>query len=429
MILLGLLVEGVLVIVMAGLAAPALAEKPRPGTSPVAEDPTRLLNNSVSYTRVQTVTLQPLSMRDIYATIYTTTFQFEMLDYELPRYVQVPTDAIVHEVSCSPIIPPCNITFDRVEYRYTFSGTGKARVYLHYDAFGRAMRSPGSRLVTLQYPAGPRDRPDEYFQLTNTIRFGRPFDPKLTLWWADPPGYVRDKDSLLWVLPSTPRLTFTVAFTEPLLGADLVIDRLEVSTERPAVGQMVRYTAVVRNQGDYETGRPVLAELFVRPYVLGPPVVLTDHVGGWLWVDEQGNTHAHGLDALFKWYFQLEHQIYLPLVLRASTSGCAGAAATDGPWVPGSWWWPGLKPEKVITGTTAFPWPEECGAQVCGVWAKVDPTYLEFGGGYEWYGSNPEGLNCHVGIDGLPTCEEERNNIAAAFTRFLIYLPAVLRGQ
>jgi len=48
---------------------------------------------------------------------------------------------------------------------------------------------------------------------------------------------------------------------------------------------------------------------------------------------------------------------------------------------------------------------------------------------YEWWGYNPEGLDCGLGEDGLPTCDEEGNNVAAAFTRSSIYLPVVLCGQ
>jgi len=98
--------------------------------------------------------------------------------------------------------------------------------------------------------------------------------------------------------------------------------------------------------------------------------------------------------------------------------------------LPGSYWWPGLRPGEVITGVTSFPWPEEeCGAEMCGAWAKVDPSYLDVGVVYEWWGYNPEGLDCGLEENGLPTCEEEMNNVAAAFTRFMTYLPAVIRGQ
>lgn len=60
---------------------------------------------------------------------------------------------------------------------------------------------------------------------------------------------------------------------------------------------------------------------------------------------------------------------------------------------------------------TFFPWPEECGTQVCGVWAKVDPTYLDVGIVYGWWGYNPEGFDCELDEDRQPTCEEEKNNI------------------
>jgi len=423
LILLGLLLEGVLVVVAAGLSAPALAGGPGPDTLPLAESPTRLLNASVSYTRVQVVTLQPLPLHDIYATAYTTIFQFEIVDYELPRYVQVPSDAITKEVSCIPAVPPCVIIWDPLNHRYYFSGTGKAHVYLHYDTSSRAMRSPGSRLVTLQYPVGPVEA-GALIRLTNTVIFSRSadFGRQLEPAFVAPTGSTHNEEDhwLRWVFTSTPRLEFTAIFTEPLLGSDLVMDRLEMSPERPEVGQTVHYTAVVRNQGDYGTGRAVLAELFVRPYALGPPVVLTDHVGGW---------SLAGEDALFKWYSPALYQVYLPLVTRAYQAGSSGAHASVQAGLSGSYWWSGLEPGEVITGMTSFPWPEECGARECGVWAKVDPSYMEVGAVYQWWGYNPEGLDCGLGEDGLPTCEEESNNIAAAFTRFLIYMPAVLRGQ
>ncbi len=311
----------------------------------------------------------------------------------------------------------------------TFAGTGRGTIYLEYDTRSRALRDHGSRAINLTYPVGP-DHPDP-FSLTNTIIFSRDFNPPLLLGTSiSPPGYTYDEGShtLQWVFTSTPWLGFTATFTEPLLGSDLVVDRLEMSPDHPEVGQTVHYTAVVRNQGDYGTGRAVLAGLFVRPYALGPPVVLTDHVGGWSWIDEYGRARGYAEDALFKWYFPAPYQVYLPLVIRAYQAGSGGGAASARASLPGSYWWSGLRPGEVITGVTSFAWPEECGAQMCGAWAKVDPSYLDVGVVYEWWGYNPEGLDCDL-EDGLPTCEEESNNIAAAFARFMIYLPAVIRGQ
>lgn len=57
-----------------------------------------------------------------------------------------------------------------------------------------------------------------------------------------------------------------------------------------------------------------------------------------------------------------------------------GARASTQVLFPGSYWYHGLRPGEVITGVTFFSWPEECGTQICRVWAKVDPTYLDVGG-------------------------------------------------
>jgi len=384
------------------------------------------------YNRMQTTTLHLPHQSRIYDTVFTTTFQIGIEKYVLGSWLRMPTDAITKAASCIPTDPPtatCQIIWG--QHVVTFAGTGRGTVYLEYDTRSRAWRDPDSRIITLTYPVGPFD-PQAEFGLTNTVLFSRTLKPFLTPGaLITPPGYTYDEENrtLQWTLTRTPRLEFTVTFTEPLLGSDLVIDRLEMSPERPTVGQMVHYTAVVRNQGAYGSGRAILAELFVRPYVLGPPIVLTDHVGGWAWVDKHGIERGYGEDALFKWYAPAPYQVYLPLVVREHRAGSAPPVANAGAWLPGSYWWPGLRSGEVITGVTSFQWPEECGTQVCGVWAKVDPSYLEVGVVYEWWGYNPEGLDCGQGEDGLPTCDEERNNIAAAFTRFLIYLPAVLRGQ
>jgi len=420
-----LFLGGALTIGLLLLMSPGVQSAP-----PVSSASTRGLpvssQETLFYNRVQTVTFHAPSLSDIYTTTFTTTFQIQIMDYHLGDWLRFPTDAVTRTASCIPTSPPpptgtCQVLWGT--HVVTFAGAGRGTIHLEYDTRSRAWRDPGSRAITLAYPVGPFS-PTLWFSLTNTVIFSRSadFGRQLEPAFVTPTGSVHNEEDhwLRWVFTSTPRLEFTAIFTEPLLGSDLVMDRLEMSPEHPEVGQTVHYTAVVRNQGDYVTGRAVLAELFVRPYTLGPPVVLTDHVGGW---------SLAGEDALFKWYSPAPYQVYLPLVTRAYQAGSSGAHASVQAGLPGSYWWPGLEPGEVITGVTSFPWPEECGARECGVWAKVDPSYMEVGAVYQWWGYNPEGLDCGLGEDGLPTCEEESNNIAAAFTRFLIYVPAVLRGQ
>jgi len=407
------------------LLMPSIAQSASP--APSASMRELFVSSELIYNRVQTVTLHAPASSDVYTTAFTTTFQIQIMNYNLGDWLRFPTDAVTRAASCEDN-PTCQIIWGT--HVVTFAGTGKGTIYLEYDTRSRALRNQGSRAINLTYPVGP-DRP-EPFSLTNTIVFSRTFDPPLLLGTSiAPPGYTYDEEShtLQWVFTSTPRLGFTAIFTEPLLGSDLVVDRVEMSPDHPEVGQTVHYTAVVRNQGPYGAGRAVLAELFVRPYALGPPVVLTDHVGGWTWIDEYGRQRGYAEDALFKWYFPAPYQIYLPLVLRSYRAGAGSAPASTRGWLPGSYWWPGLVSGEVITGVTSFPWPEECGDQTCGVWAKVDPSYLDVGIVYEWWGYNPEGLDCGLGEDGLPTCDEEGNNVAAAFTRSSIYLPVVLCGQ
>jgi hypothetical protein len=153
--------------------------------------------------------------------------------------------------------------------------------------------------------------------------------------------------------------------------------------------------------GPYETGRAILAELLVRPLAYGAPTVLTDHNGGWAWWDSNWGTVGYYEDALFKWY--------------------SGSVSTD------RYWWAGLQPGEVVTGTTVLTWPLKCGEQPCGAWAKVDPSYLELGEAYEWWGYNPEGFQCDKTEGFVPTCREEANNIASAFK--YVYLPLVLRNS
>ncbi|MDY6876861.1 MAG: hypothetical protein SWK90_11765 [Chloroflexota bacterium] len=424
LILIGLLLEG-MVILMVGLSVSICAAAPMAGRSPaVGGMPSLATSSAITMTRIQTVTLHEPPGFHIYATDLTTTIQFKITDYPLGSgtWIMLPTDAVTHEVTCQGN-PTCQISYSVPDTIY-FLGTGEAVIYVDYSTASRARRIAGSRVISLTYGVG---NPDIQFGLTNTIYYSRTFDRGLVPWLIEPSGYEQQLDALRWVT-NVQRVRFTAAFTEPLLGSDLVIDHLDMGPDYPEVGQTVRYTAVVRNRGDYGTGRAVLAELFVRPYALGPPVVLTDHVGGWTWIDEDGRERGYAEDALFKWYAPAPYQVYLPLVIRTHQAGSGGDTASTHALLPGSYWWPGLEPGEVITGVTSFPWPDECGTQVCGVWAKVDPSYLDVGVVYEWWGYNPEGLDCGL-EDGLPTCEEESNNVAAAFTRFLTYIPVVLRDQ
>jgi hypothetical protein len=428
LILMGLLLEGVVILVI-GLSVSICAAAPVAGELPLVEGlPSPATSSAITMTRIQTVTLHEPSGFHIYATDLTTTIQYKILGWPLglDRWIVLPADAIIHAVTCQEN-PNCEISYS-VPNRIYFLGTGEATIYVDYRTTSRARRIAGSRAISLTYGVGARDDPDTRFELTNTIHFSRTFDPGLTPWLIEPPGYEEQLSALRWIT-NVQWIRFTAVFTEPLLGSDLVVDRLEMSPEYPEVDQTVHYTAVVRNQGDYGTGRAVLAELFVRPYALGPPVVLTDHIGGWSWIDEDGRARGYAEDALFKWYFPAPYQVYLPLVVRAYQAGSGGGAASTRALLPGSYWWSGLRPGEVITGVTSFPWPEECGAEMCGAWAKVDPSYLDVGVVYEWWGYNPEGLDCGLEENGLPTCEEESNNVAAAFTRFMTYLPAVIRGQ
>ena len=439
LILMGLLLEGLLSLTLVGLVVPALAahtarvqEAPWPPAAPspeaLAPDADASLESGIFFTRVQTVTLHA-PVGDTYASSYTTTIRFRITDYPLGPawWIMTPYDAITREVTCTDN-DTCQIIY-QTPHEIVSSGTGEATVSIHYDTASKATRESGSRVINLKYGAGPVTGTYP-FRITNTIQYTRAGE-SLEFVSATPPDYEHYvlTQTLRWVYSSTPRLQFTAAFTDPLLGSDLVIEHLEASPEYPEVGQTVHYTVVVRNQGDYGTGRAVLAELFVRPYALGPPIVLTDHVGGWWWEDEHGTPHGYAEDALFKWYMPAPYQVYLPLVTRAYQAGSGGARASTQVLLPGSYWWPGLGPGEVITGVTSLPWPEECGTQICGVWAKVDPTYLDVGVVYGWWGYNPEGFDCELTQDRQPTCEEETNNIAAAFTRFLIYLPVIMRSR
>ncbi len=358
------------------------------------------------YTRVQTVTLHAPATAAIYTTTFTTTFQIYMRDYELGYFIRMPTDAITRAAWCiKENNEPCVLYWGQIGgspvVTYGIVGDGVGTVYLEYDTRQRAARAPGSRTITITYPIGPASD-DERISLTHTLVFSRSIHPALELVSATPEGYTHDdgEQALRWEFASTPRLTFTAAFTEPLLGADLVIERFEIGQLTPDPGDLVRYTVTVRNVGPYETGRAILAELFVRPLAYGPPIVLTDHIGGWAWEDSGQGTVGYYEDALFKWY--------------------SGSETT-------SVWWAGLRPGEVVTGTTVLTWPWGCAEQPCGAWAKVDPTYLDLGVAYEWWGYNPEGLKCDKTEGLVPTCREEADNIASAFKS--VYLPLVLRNS
>lgn len=356
------------------------------------------------YYRVQTVTLHAPPSFDIYDTAFTTTFQIHIRSYDLGGYIRFPPETITRTAYCRDN-DTCHILWSTSAV--TFAGAGTATVYLEYDTRSRAWRDPGTRNVTLHYPVGPDD-PSKQFSLINTIVFSRTLEPALIVNSPIAPGgytYDQEAQALRWEFASTSRLEFIASFIEPLLGADLVVERLELSNLQPDYDEYIRFTITVRNSGTHATGRAILAELFVRPLDLGPPDVLTDHVGGWSWFDPvRGIQRGYHEDALFKWY--------------------KGSVATD------DYWWPGLEPGDAITGTTVLKWPDECTRQTCGVWAKADPTYLEVGDVYEWYGYNPEGFDCEMDENVLPTCAEENNNIEgvpmpAVYT---VYLPLVMRS-
>lgn len=346
------------------------------------------------YDRVQTVTLRLPTLPDIYTTTFTTTFQIQVFGFHLGDWLWYPTDGVTIAGECGTN-PSCSVIWEEIEGRPAAKFTGTAgttdTVYLAYDTKSRAFRIPDSRVIDLAYPVGFVEL-TRTIGLTNTVVFSRPFHP---LWGLNsdsvaPVGYDYDdvNRTLRWGFTDTARLEFTSTFTEPLLGSDLVIERLEMGDIHPELEDLVQYTVTVRNVGTYRTGRAVLTELFVRPPSLGPPTVLTDHVGGWT---------SYTTDALFKW-------------------------SND------SYWWAGLEPGEEIIGTTVLTWPIACGEQGCGVWAKVDPSYLDLGTVYAWWGYNPEGIECGMDDSGFPTCEEENNNLAEAWIP-TVYLPLVLRNS
>jgi hypothetical protein len=360
------------------------------------------------YIRFQTVTLHSPDSFSIYTSTLTTTFQIYIESYPLGGWIRLPADAITREAYCLEH-PTCEVLWGEIAGSpvVTYAGVGTATIYLEYNTKSRAWRDPTSRIVNLSYPVGPFD-PEKKFSIDNTIIFSRAVQPVWEPAFVTPTGYLYDEwnHTLRWVFSRTSRLEFTANLTEPLLGSDLVIEQLEIGNDQPDYGELVRYTVTVRNIGPYPAGRGLLAELFVRPADLGPPIVLTDHVGGWSWYDpERGTDIGYGLDALFKWY--------------------SGTEATTSYWTPG-----GFAPGETVTGTTVLTWPglfDECLTEDCMVWAKIDPAYLEVGLVYEWWGYNPEGLDCALDQSLQPTCEEEKNNLASAL--HVIYIPLAMRNH
>jgi hypothetical protein len=296
------------------------------------------------YDRVQTVTLHVPALPDMYATALTTTFETRIVGFRLVDWLRYPSDAITIAGTCVSS-PTCGVIWTEVGGSpvISFTGTGTGTIHLAYNTWSRASRDPASPLITLSYPVG-FDDPERRIGLTNTIVFSRSLDQQWQVNSVTPTGYVTDdvNHTLRWTFTDTSRLEFTVIFTEPLLGSDLVIEWFEMGNLRPAADELVRYTVTVRNVGPYRT-RGVLTELLVRPLSYGAPIVLTDHVGGWL---------SYAMDAMFEWI--------------------------KPPDPPISWtvWWDILEPGGAITGTAVLTWPEECELQACGVWAKADPPYL-----------------------------------------------------
>ena len=373
---------------------------------------------TVYYQRTQTVTLHSPHQSDIYAQAFTTTFQFEIADYVLGSWIVLPSDAVTRSATCRPQNPlsdTCEVLWGTGVVTFAGPPGSRGTIYLEYDTRSRASRAPGTRLVTLSYPVGPHW--DEPIALTNTIRFGRELEPGYQIEAVSPDGYTIEDDSVRWVYTSTPRRTYSLTLTEPWLGADLVIRRLQMSNPHPQVGQQVHFTLTLSNEGAYGTGRAVLAELFVRPMISGTPYALTDHIGGWI---------QYGEAALFNWLHPATHQLFLPLVLRPGVGEGGQASLGALPWLPGPYWLAGLPVGELVTGVTSLRWPQVCAQSTCGVWTKVDPSYLDLGVVYDWYGYNPEGLVCSRDATNQPTCIEEGNNMVAYYP--VVVLPLVMRG-
>ncbi len=383
-----------LLIVTAARGAPDI-----PGAPPSAPQ-------EIRYHRTQTVTLHSPQPEHIYATTLTTTFQIKIQDYVMGSYLRLPLDAAVRISDCvstQPATATCYayITIVSGDRRIIFTNgiTGsRGDIHLEYDTWSKIHRNPDERIIEVNYRVGPDPQFNYTIALTNTIVFTRSLEyfgqylepfPFLGLNpLIKPPGYTyySKTQMLRWVLTSTPKVTFTATFTEPLLGSDLVIDRLEMSPQKPELGEPVRYTVTVRNAGPYES-RAVQTELFIRRPELGAPTAPSDRYGGYA---------EHRDAALFKW------------------------VGTD------SFWYAGLAPGDSITGTTTVTWPDYCTR--CGVWARVDSTFFA---GAKWYGYNPEGLYCELDADDVPTCTEELNNLSAGLMVVAdiptVYLPLIRR--
>jgi hypothetical protein len=364
------------------------------------------------YNRVQTVTLR-FSPAEAYTTSLLTTLQIGIANYRVgpSGTLSLPPDATNVKAYCASTNPPTDTCTPLIGTNVvTFAGTGWGDIYLQYDTRTKAWREPGTRVVTTSYWVGYYDL-DYHIGLTNTIVYSRPEGFEfMGIRSVTPAGYDHNEVSgtLKWVFTSTPRLQFTVVFTDSLLGSDLYVERVEMSNLEPELYEPVRYTVTVRNQGTHKNGRPILAELLVRPLDLGLPTVLSDHVGGWSWQDpESGLPKGYQFDALFKWHAGYDEK--KPF-----------------------WHIVGLVPGDEITGTTVLSWPYECDTEPCGVWVKVDPAYLDLGLVYYWWGYNAEALACELTGNGVPTCVEERNNIGGVDELNYsptVYLPLVMRNS
>jgi hypothetical protein len=370
----------------------------------------RAPDEELVYRRVQTVTLRSPQPDGVYTTSYGTRFQISIQGYTLGHWIRMPHDVVTNAASCQGYQgAPCEVIWgERVILGeatpvVTFAGSGVGDIYLDYETWMRATRSPNSPEVSLEYPVGPLY--DEKFSITNTILFSREGDLR-TAWQlaaVGPSGYVYSPTacafaysstacSLVWNLPETSHLDFSVTFIEPLLGSDLIVEDIELSTDNPSFEESIRYTLTVKNIGAYTTGRAVIAGIFVRPYEEGPPV-LTDTL------DKE--------DALVDWI------------------------EPSKPPISWTYWWIGLAPGERVTGTTVMEWPNWCNGLgttegECWVWGYVDCLAAQ--SGFEWYGHNPEGMMCDLDEDTMrPTCEAEQNNLRDP--RAHLYLPLVLRNS
>lgn len=368
-------------------------------------------DDELLYRRVQTVTLHSPRPGSVYSTSYGTRFQISIQGWVLGRYIAMPQDVITNAAACQGN-PTCEIIWGEeyiqqlgeIRPVVTYSGTGEADIYLDYDTWTQAARTPGSPEVHLEYTVGPIDV-ERKFSISNTIIFSRVSELR-TAWRPaeiQPTGYSYSPTacafaytstacSLDWRLDETSRLDFSVTFVEPLLGSDLVVDKVEMSTDTPSFGEAVQYTLTVRNAGAYTTGRAVIAGIFVRPYVQGAPG-LTDTL--------------NSEDALVDWI------------------------EPSKPPISWTYWWIGLAPGERVMGTTVMTWSNSCsglgtGLGECWVWGYAD--CLANQSGFEWYGHNPEGMMCDLNEDTMrPTCIEEQNNVRDVSA--VVFLPLVLRSS